>query len=361
MLRFTRYFRTAALTLLLPTLVLPGIALAASAESGTAVEQHVRAGWHQGIGRGYQTLASDSETLLQQAKAYCQQPSTEARSSVARNSVESAWKQAFKAWQQVRFVNFGPVETNNRAWQFQFWPDPKNLIARKADLLLKDGSAVSAETIGQAGVAVQGFPMLEYLLFDTRFNTNDHALPAETSCQILIQVAAHVVDNSQQLVADWGEFRAHYLATGNYTHATIRAAMSALEVVEERRLATPMGLRGNGKRSVYAADAWRSGSSLASIAASVDGLQKYFLPGLEELLNKQGESDLAQRISRQFGEVQEHFPAMDLALNPLLEDDNAYRSLQGLYVDVSQLTTLVSGEAATTLGVIRGFNSSDGD
>lgn len=356
MLRLTLYFRTTALALLLP-----GLALAASAESGTAVEQQTRAAWHQDISRGYQALARDSETLLLQAKAYCQQPSTEARSTLARRSLESAWKQGLGAWQQVRFVNFGPIETNNRAWQFQFWPDPKNLIARKADLLLKGDTAVSAETVGQAGVAVQGFPMLEYLLFDTHFNTGDHALPAKASCQLLVQVAAHVVDNSQQLVADWSEFKPHYLATGNYTHATIRAAMTALEVAEERRLATPMGLRGNGKRSVYAADAWRSGSSLASIGASVDGLQTYFLPGLEKLLIAQGNSDLAERINRQFGEVLEHFPAMDLALAPLLEDDNAFRSLQGLYVDLSQLATLVNGEAATSLGVIRGFNSSDGD
>ena len=356
MLRLTHYFRTTALVLLIPTLALPGLAMAASAESGTAVEQQTRVDWHQDIGRGYQALASDSRTLLQQAEAYCQQPSTE-----GRNTVEKAWKQAFGAWQQVRFVDFGPIETNNRAWQFQFWPDPKNLIARKADLLLKDDATVSAETVGQAGVAVQGFPMLEYLLFDTRFNTGDHALPAKTSCQLLIQVAAHVADNSQQLVSDWSEFKPHYLATGNYTHATIRAAMTALEVAEERRLATPMGLRGNGKRSVYAADAWRSGNSLASIGASVDGLQKFFLPGLEKLLTAQGDSDLAERINKQFGEVQEHFPAMDLALAPLLEDDNAYRSLQGLYVDLSQLATLVNGEAAASLGVIRGFNSSDGD
>ncbi|MCL1483302.1 MAG: hypothetical protein MH186_03730 [Marinobacter sp.] len=90
-------------------------------------------------------------------------------------------------------------------------------------------------------------------------------------------------------------------------------------------------------------------------------MQKFFLPGLEKLLTAQGNSDLAERIHKQFGEVQEHFPAMDLALEPLLEDDNAYRSLQGLYVDLSQLATLVNGEAAASLGVIRGFNSSDGD
>ena len=356
MLRITRSFRTAALTLLLPTLPLPSFALAASAESGTAVEQQIRAAWHQDIGRGYQALISDSNTLLQQAKAYCQKPSEE-----ARNALQSDWKQTFFSWQQVRFVDFGPIETNNRAWQFQFWPDPKNLIDRKADLLLKEGAVISAETVGQAGVAVQGFPMLEYLLFDSRFNTGSQALPAKTSCQLLLEVTAHVVDNSQQLATDWSEFKAHYLATGNYTHATIRAAMTALEVAEERRLATPMGLRGNGKRSVYAADAWRSGSSVASIGASVEGLQKYFLPGLEKLLTAQGDSDLADRINKQFSEVLEHFPAMNLALAPLLEDDNAFRSLQGLYVDLSQLTTMVNGEAATRLGVIRGFNSSDGD
>lgn len=356
MLRFTRCLRTAALALLLPTLALQNLALAAAEEPGTAVEQQIRATWHQDISRGYQALASDSKTLLQQAISYCQKPSAE-----ARNTVESEWKQAFFSWQQVRFVDFGPIETNNRAWQFQFWPDPKNLIARKADLLLKDGAVVSAETISQAGVAVQGFPMLEYLLFDRDFNTGNHALPAKTSCQVLIQVAAHVADNSQQLAADWSQFNARYLANGNYTHATIRAAMTALEVAEERRLAAPMGLRGNGKRSVYTADAWRSGRSLASVGASVNGLRTYFLPGLEKLLTAQGDSDLAERIHKQFGEVQKRFPAMDLALAPLLADDNAYRSLQALYVDLSQLTTLVNGEAATTLGVIRGFNSSDGD
>ena len=359
MLRLSCRFRPVGLSLLLSVsafaMALPGLTHA-TPEAGTAAEQPVRATWHQNIGVGYKALANDSQTLAQQAEAYCAQPSEE-----SRDALGSAWKQAFTAWQRVRFVDFGPIETNNRAWQFQFWPDPKNLIARKASLLLKDGATVSAETVGQAGVAVQGFPMLEYLLFDTNFAHGEHALPTQTSCQLLMQVSNHVHANSQQLAADWSAFKPHYLATGSYTHATIRSAMTALEVAEERRLASPMGLRGNGKRSVYTADAWRSGNSLASIGASIDGLQQFFLPGLAQLLTAGNQSDLAQRISKQFGEVQEHFPSMDRPLAPLLEDDNEFRSLQGLYVDLSQLATLVNGEAAEGLGVIRGFNSSDGD
>ncbi len=356
MLRISSCFRPTGFTLLLSALAIPALAQAATTAAGATPEQQARSTWYQGISSGYKALDASTESLLQHAEAYCVKPSAE-----ARQNLESTWKQAFGDWQRVRFVDLGPVETNNRAWQFQFWTDPKNLIARKADLLLKDGAALGPETVGQAGVAVQGFPMLEYLLFDTPFNTGGRALPAEASCQLFTRVSSHIQDNSKTLSEEWTEFRSHYLATDSYTHATIRSAMTALEVAEERRLATPMGLRGNGKRSVYAADAWRSGNSLASVGASVDGLQAIFLPGLVQLLNAKGQSELAQRISKQFDEVQEHFPAIDRPLTALLEDDNEFRNLQGLYVDLSQLTTLVKGEAATTLGVIRGFNSSDGD
>jgi len=44
-----------------------------------------------------------------------------------------------------------------------------------------------------------------------------------------------------------------------------------------------------------------------------------------------------------------------------MDSDDRNRVLQGLYVDVSQLSTLINDEAAVALGVVRGFNSSDGD
>ena len=45
---------------------------------------------------------------------------------------------------------------------------------------------------------------------------------------------------------------------------------------------------------------------------------------------------------------------------PLLANDR-FGELQGLYADLSQLTSLVNDQAGTALGVVRGFNSSDGD
>lgn len=312
--------------------------------------------WHQGILKGYQSLAAEAGDLSAVAADYCSAPE-----QASRDALEQAWLNAFLAWQRVRYVDFGPVESDNLAWQFQFWPDPKNLIARKASYLLDSEAPVSSEVITESGVAVQGFPMLEYLLYDEALNASNNALPAEKTCGLLRAVAGHIEANGKQLRDQWQAFREHYLATELYRDTTIRAGMAALEILEDRRLAQPMGLRGNGKRSVYAADAWRSGSSLRTMEATIHGLEQSFLPGLTRLLKESDQPELGPRIENQFKDVLEHFPKLHRPMAELLSNDDAFSLLQGFYVDVSQLTTLINDQAAVELGVIRGFNSSDGD
>lgn len=315
-----------------------------------------RALWHQEIEAGYQNLADQARAFTDEIENGCQKPA-----SGNRESIEQAWLTSFRAWQAVRFVDFGPIETDNRAWQFQFWPDPKNLIARKARYLLSNDQDPTARTIDDTGVAVQGFPMAEYLLFDEQLKKGDLALPAERTCHTLALVAGHIEFNSVQQLDDWRSFENAYVANEQYRDTTIRAGMAALEVLEERRMARPMGLRGTGKRSVYTADAWRSGHSLTAIEATVRGLQQHFLPGLALLLKHNNRPALAGRIEQQFTEVLENFPALSTPMAPLLANDDEFARLQGLYVDISQLTTLVNDQAAVALGVVRGFNSSDGD
>lgn len=312
--------------------------------------------WHETIGNGYKALSTETDELTTAAREYCKTPAPD-----SREQLEAAWLDAFLAWQRVRFVNFGPVENNNLSWQFQFWPDPKNLIARKASYLIGSDEPITPQVISQSGVAVQGFPMMEYLLFDQQLNAGGNSLPAARTCELLTNVAAHVKSNSDKLTAEWQAFRPHYLETDQYRDTTIRAGMATLEILEERRLAQPMGLRGNGKRNPYITDAWRSGKSLMTVEATVDGLRQFFLPGLAVLLEAKGESDLADRIRKQFREVQQNFPGAYLPMATALKEENQFRVLQSLYVDTSQLTTLVNDQAAVALGVVRGFNSSDGD
>jgi len=318
--------------------------------------QSARTGWHPAIQSGYDLLAEETAQLAEHASRYCAAPDEQLRAQL-----EQHWRDAFMAWQQVRFVDFGPVENNNLAWQFQFWPDPKNLVARKAAYLTKSDQPITADLIEQSGVAVQGFPMLEYLLFDDALSSGENALPAPHSCAVLTTVTKHLASNSKQLSADWQSFKTPYLNTEAYQVSTLKSAMAALEILEERRLAKPMGLRGNGKRNPYITDAWRSGTSLLSVEATLRGLQQHFLPEFLKLLEQKGELQLAKRIQRQFDAALDNYPEADRPMTVLLSDDKAFRTLQGLYVDVSQLATLVNDQAAVALGVVRGFNSSDGD
>lgn len=344
------------LTLCLASSLAASPLMAADASNADSPNADYREQWHSGILIGYQDLATQSQDLANQVEAYCQTPSPK-----GLEQTRQAWLEAFLAWQQVRFVDFGPVEQGNRAWQFQFWPDPKNLVARKASYLLKDDAQITSAKISESGVAVQGFPMAEYLLYDQTLNKGERALPAERTCQLLKVVTSHIADNSKALVSDWNGFQDNYIGSDQYTDTTIRAAMAGLEILEERRLANPMGLRGNAKRSVYSADAWRSEASLVAADASVRGLKQHFLPAFSRLLKDREQTDLAERIAQQFDEVLANFPELDRPMKPLLADDNAFKSLQSLYIDVTQLTALVNDQAAVELGVVRGFNSSDGD
>jgi len=330
--------------------------LVATASDVSGPDQQARAQWHQTIHEGYRSLAAEAGDLSDAASQYCAAPAPD-----ARQALERGWLDAFLAWQRVRFVDFGPVEEDNLSWQFQFWPDPKNLVGRKASYLLNADNPLSAELIAQAGVAVQGFPMTEYLVYDEQLNAGSDALPAPRTCSLLAAVTGHIEANSEKLSAQWQSFREHYLTTEQYRDTTIRAGMAALQILEERRLAQPMGLRGSGKRSIYSADAWRSGSSMMTVEATLRGLEQSLLPGLILLLKNSDQPELGPRIQAQFRDVLEHFPDLYRPMSELLSGDDAFSRLQGFYVDLSQLKTLVNDQAAVELGVIRGFNSSDGD
>jgi len=327
-----------------------------TAALGANADIQAREQWHGAIQNGYESLATETEQLASAAVGYCNAPT-----SGSRPALNDAWLDAFLAWQRVRFVDFGPVENNNLSWQFQFWPDPKNLVARKARYLLGTEAPVNADVINQSGVAVQGFPMAEYLLFDEQLNSGENALPAAKNCEVLSAVTRHMARIARNLADNWANFKQHYLDTAPYRDTTVKAGMTALEILEERRLAQPMGLRGNGKRNPYITDAWRSGKSLMAVEATVAGLENFYLPGLTTLLKTAGEAELADRIQRQFEKVADNFPEAHVAMATIMDSDDRYRVLQGLYVDVSQLSTLINDEAAVALGVVRGFNSSDGD
>ncbi|WP_051530271.1 imelysin family protein [Halomonas halodenitrificans] len=335
-------------------LMMAGVAPAAMADAPSTA----RGLWHEAIGEGYAELERDARRLAEQAADYCHAPSPEGRASL-----ESLWRDAYQAWQAVRFVNFGPIEQQSRGWQLQFWPDRKNLVGQKASIWLKADTPPNRQSIADDSVAIQGFPALEYLLFDDRMDSPD-ALAAPQACGLFSAITRHLETTTHQLHDDWQAFGDHYRETDTYTQATLEAGLQALETMETRRLAAPLGLSGK-PANAYLAEAWRSRQSVLLIGASLAGLEQAYLPGLRPLLHQAGQEGLYDDFATRLHQAQANVDDIEGddiegGIAHALEDPAAFSTLQGLYIDVSQLNWM-GREIASALGIARGFNATDGD
>ncbi|WP_348828013.1 imelysin family protein [Halomonas sp. RT37] len=323
-------------------------------------ESTPRSVWHHDIGLGYRQLASRTQALAERLKASC------GEAGVDRPALRSEWLAAYQAWQAVRFVDFGPIEVDSRAWQLQFWPDAKNLVGTRVGARLRQDAPVGADDIAEAGVAEQGFPALEVLLYDDVMASRSLGDPLP--CALAGAIGSHLVAVSDAVVADWQAFAPHYLATDSYNEATLHGAMQSLEILEDKRLGEPLGLMGAAPNA-YRAEAWRSGQSVALAAASLAGLQQYFEPGLATWLDQAGHAELGDAFARQLEDTLDQAEAIDTGIVDALanhaDGDSsspaAQQELATLYLEVAQLRALLDDQIAPALGVVKGFNSSDGD
>lgn len=122
-----------------------------------------------------------------------------------------------------------------------------------------------------------------------------------------------------------------------------------------------MGVRSGQHPNPYLADAWRSGQSIAAMGSSVSGLQQYFLPGLSALMKNAGETALLNDLKQQFTVTMAAFKPLPDSLKIALSNEDTAQLLQSLLVQVSELRSQLAGPVAERLGIVRGFNSSDGD
>lgn len=339
-------------------LSLPAFAQAKSADDASARQR-----WHTDLGTLYTALATSTDELKQAASDYCAAPDED-----FRDHLDEQWLQAYQDWQAIRLVDFGPIEVDSRAWQMQFWPDHKNLVGtRMASRLRQTTHGQSTEgqpqlvtqaDIDNAGVAEQGFPAIEYLLYDEAMD--GHPLGDPLPCSLLQSISDHLADTSAALATDWTDFGDHYLATDSYTTATLHGAMQLLDSLEEKRLGEPLGMMGSPANH-YRAEAWRSDASVALITGSLHGLQQGFAPGLRQILESHQQGELADAFEAQLSDTIDQAESLQSGIATGLEDDQALAQLTTLYIEVAQLRELLNQQIAAAQGVVRGFNSSDGD
>ena len=98
-----------------------------------------------------------------------------------------------------------------------------------------------------------------------------------------------------------------------------------------------------------------------TLRASLQGMADFFVPGLNLLMAENNAADLAEQFSTQLNKTLAHFDGLPADITPLLETEEGVASLTALLEDVRATGAVLTGPVAGKLGVVRGFNSSDGD
>ena len=314
----------------------------------------------------YSRWVEADRQLAVSALAYCE--------GVA--SLETARADFFhaqKAWAELQPLLIGPLAEGNRAWQVQFWPDKKNLVGRQVEALVSGDKPVNAATVANSSVVVRGLSAYEYILFDSK---PDAANPEQKAryCPLLVIIADYQKTFAEDILKNWNSSKGmlaqmtkfpndRYADSHEAIADLLRAQVTALDTLK-KKLGTPMGRMSKGIPQPLQAEAWRSQSSLKSIAASLAAAQTVWAgvdnQGLRGLLGKDQKA-LADKIDAAYAESSKLLESNQRSLSELLEDEAGRQQLNAIYDSLNVVHRLHEGELAKALNIQLGFNANDGD
>ncbi|WP_440885993.1 imelysin family protein [Vibrio campbellii] len=270
--------------------------------------------------------------------------------------VKQQWHQTMLAWMALQGQERGPATALEQSWNVQFWPDKKNTTGRKMSTLTKSAQTWSAEDISTQSVTVQGLGALEWLLYDQASTLSSNSNTCATGVAI-----AENLDNKAQIIADsWAENPWKSLEMTEWESEFISLLSNQLEY-SMKKLSRPLAKI--GKPRPYFSESWRSETSLSNLKANLTAMEALYSAdgnGLDALLREQGHADLADRVVHQFEMALDTWPE-DKSLFAALQTKEGYRMVLAQYNKLEQLKYLIHEEVAIELGVVIGFNATDGD
>ncbi|UBU50207.1 imelysin family protein [Cobetia amphilecti] len=319
------------------------------------------------LSEGHQQLASRLQQLAQHTQAYCS-----AEGDVTLDTLKQDWRSAMLGLNQVNWVEMGPILQNSRQWQLYFWPDKKDLVARKTRALLAGDAPITVESLAEQSIVMQGLGSVEYQLFDARYA--DSPLTADSRrCELMTANTAYAANTGKTLRDEWQQF-APQLAegTGAFSDSRdavlslVRALTVQLEAIKDRKLRRPIGLDNGGTANPYAAESWRGGMGLANIAATLAMMERLWLgnddvAGIQGYLNGQVDPRMVASTTSDFVDARQAFAALPDDLAGILRDDPRNGELQQAMIHVETLQAGFSDTLNPALGLSLGFNSTDGD
>ncbi len=319
----------------------------------------------------YAAFAERTGELESSLKEACADDRLDAQESAA------AYNAAMDAWMDVQHLRFGPALLFLRYDRLEFWPDKRGTVRRHLAQLLSERNpkALEPHSFANGSVAVQGFPALERLMFDS----DDSVWESPFGCAVVEAIGRNLHSIAKGLLSDWRDGETPYAevvksAAGGNEHyfdakeASLefaKALRGALLLVEDYKLDRPLGDDPEAVRTSRA-ESWRSARSLRNIRHNLKAAQALYAEtgavSFSSLLRAQPKGEeLDRAISDALGRLVAATEAQPDSLVAALEAPDGWRQLDAIRVETRQLMELLGGPLSEVLDLPIGFNSYDGD
>ncbi len=317
---------------------------------------------------GYEQLAVESSALTTVLDTYCAAPET-----ISRADVENQFHRLLDAWQSIQIIQFGPVHESKGTARFQFWPDKRGTGQRQLRAVLnnQDESVLEPGALAQKSVALGDLQALEYVLFN---DPEALSTPGSFACRYAQAIARRQTTQASELVSLWqdGGYRDQVVNAAGGTDAFFDEAEAAgrflnslaatIDIVRLQKLDRPMGLTLADARPKRTEN-WRSRRSLRNIQLNMESVRLFLTVenGFGDLLTRIGKEATAQETEVLVAEIISDIESFDQSLSDLVEDAEARSDLESLLSKLRSLESLVRERLAPELGLVPGFNATDGD
>lgn len=310
-----------------------------------------------------------SNALQGELQTWCAKPDTR-----GAQRVDGAFKDLALAWSRVEFLRFGPLVQANRFERLAFWPDPRAMMTKQVQALLlgQDDAVLKPGELAGRSVAVQGLPALEYMLYgDPALLANQTAAGFGFGCRYAQAIAANITGIATELSTAWsptGVFGRQFAApdAANDLYRTprevaaeaIKALSTGLQFARDVKILPVLGVSVSEARPKRAAF-WRSGLSVAALAASVDAMREFYLAGAYRL--PAGETWIGESLQSELAQLVALFSDMEGTPDQIFIAPQGRRQLELASLILHNAKDIVDQNLAPVLGVSIGFNALDGD
>jgi predicted lipoprotein len=323
---------------------------------------------------GYQAFGETAKEMQTRLETLCKTPGDD-----TLKNAQQQFTALTAAWARIQYVSFGPIFAHQRAFRIEYWPDKRNVVGRQLAEVLKkqDHAALEPERFATTTVGVQGLPALERMLFGDDALSELKGPGAAFRCGLFAAISANLETIARDVVAGWTEGDAAFLARIEHPSEDdeelpsgrdaagrlLNDLLTATIAMRDMKLLAPLGT-GLAKAKGQNAEYWRSGQSVAVLAANLEGWRAQFFAdqGLGALLAAQPDGKpTADELAAAVDQASSALQQVTLPLDKAVADPAQRKLVEAFAVQLIKMRDLLAGPVTIKLNIPVGFNALDGD